>query len=147
MITGAQIVAEARTWLDTPYVHQGRVKGVGVDCIGVPGMTGVMLGAEGAAEWRSRPEYHNYSPQPDPRLLLRGCNEFFDPVQRRSEIRVGDIAIMRWEDEPMHFALMTEIEEPYVLHALRGVGKVCEHRADAQWQSQIMRVYRFRGMA
>ena len=25
-------VAEALTWLGTPYHHQGRVKGVGVDC-------------------------------------------------------------------------------------------------------------------
>jgi len=27
-----QIVAEALTWLDTPYHHHGRIKGVGVDC-------------------------------------------------------------------------------------------------------------------
>lgn len=26
------VVAEARTWLRTPYHHQGRVKGAGVDC-------------------------------------------------------------------------------------------------------------------
>jgi len=28
----AQVVAEARTWLGTPYHHHGRIKGVGVDC-------------------------------------------------------------------------------------------------------------------
>lgn len=28
----AQIVAEARTWLWTPFVHRGMVKGDGVDC-------------------------------------------------------------------------------------------------------------------
>lgn len=28
----ADIVAEARTWLGTPYHHHARVKGVGVDC-------------------------------------------------------------------------------------------------------------------
>lgn len=28
----AAIVAEARTWQKTPYLHQGRVKGVGTDC-------------------------------------------------------------------------------------------------------------------
>jgi cell wall-associated NlpC family hydrolase len=27
-----EAVAEAMTWLGTPYHHQGRVKGVGVDC-------------------------------------------------------------------------------------------------------------------
>ncbi len=29
----AAIVAQAYTWLGTPYHHQGRIKGVGVDCI------------------------------------------------------------------------------------------------------------------
>jgi hypothetical protein len=29
------ILREARTWLDTPFCHQGRKKGVGVDCLGV----------------------------------------------------------------------------------------------------------------
>lgn len=28
----AQVVAEARTWLNTPYHHQGGIKGAGVDC-------------------------------------------------------------------------------------------------------------------
>lgn len=28
-----QIVAEARSWLKTPYHHQGDIKGVGVDCL------------------------------------------------------------------------------------------------------------------
>ena len=29
------LLTEARSWLDTPYHHQGRLKGVGVDCIGL----------------------------------------------------------------------------------------------------------------
>lgn len=28
----ARVIAEAYTWLKTPYHHQGRIKGVGVDC-------------------------------------------------------------------------------------------------------------------
>jgi len=28
----AAVVAEARTWLNTPYHHRGAIKGVGVDC-------------------------------------------------------------------------------------------------------------------
>jgi cell wall-associated NlpC family hydrolase len=29
---GIKAVAEAKTWLNTPYHHMGRIKGVGVDC-------------------------------------------------------------------------------------------------------------------
>ncbi|HLN23832.1 MAG TPA: NlpC/P60 family protein [Patescibacteria group bacterium] len=32
----AAVVAEARSWLRTPYHHMGRVKGVGVDCAMLP---------------------------------------------------------------------------------------------------------------
>lgn len=31
----ALLETEARTWLYTPYLHKGRVKGVGVDCGGI----------------------------------------------------------------------------------------------------------------
>lgn len=30
--TRADIVEEAKTWINTPYHHEGRMKGVGVDC-------------------------------------------------------------------------------------------------------------------
>jgi NlpC/P60 family putative phage cell wall peptidase len=32
MTTREDIIAEAKTWLGTPYHHQGAVKGAGVDC-------------------------------------------------------------------------------------------------------------------
>ncbi len=32
----AAVVAEARSWLGTPYHHMGRIKGVGADCLTAP---------------------------------------------------------------------------------------------------------------
>ena len=32
----ARVVAEAMTWLRTPYHHRGKLKGVGVDCAQLP---------------------------------------------------------------------------------------------------------------
>lgn len=32
MYKAKNVISEAMTWLGTPYHHQGRVKGVGVDC-------------------------------------------------------------------------------------------------------------------
>jgi cell wall-associated NlpC family hydrolase len=34
MTLAERIVAEAETWLNTPFRHQGRLKGQGVDCVG-----------------------------------------------------------------------------------------------------------------
>ena len=50
MATGLDVVRMARTWLGTPYHHQGRVKGAGVDCgglvIGVARFLMIGFGAE-----------------------------------------------------------------------------------------------------
>ncbi len=36
MTTGTDVYTEARELIGTPYVHQGRKKDIGIDCIGVP---------------------------------------------------------------------------------------------------------------
>ncbi|TCT02501.1 NlpC/P60 family putative phage cell wall peptidase [Tepidamorphus gemmatus] len=46
-VTRAAIVAEARTWLGTPYRHQASMKGAGCDCFGlVRGVWRAMIGPE-----------------------------------------------------------------------------------------------------
>lgn len=80
MIARASIVAEAATWIHTRYAHQGRAKNVGVDCIGVAGMTALNCGVEGAQEWRDDPDMHNYGPQPNPDYLWAACKRFLDPI-------------------------------------------------------------------
>lgn len=46
-MTAAPIVAEALTWLGTPYRHQASVKGVGCDCLGlVRGVWRAVYGSE-----------------------------------------------------------------------------------------------------
>ena len=41
------IIAEAQSWLGTPYRHQGSLKGVGCDCLGlVRGVWRAVIGGE-----------------------------------------------------------------------------------------------------
>ena len=35
MTSRADVVAAALAWTDTPFHHQARLKGVGVDCVGL----------------------------------------------------------------------------------------------------------------
>lgn len=45
--TKARIVAEARSWIGTPYRHQASLKGVGADCFGlVRGVWRAVIGPE-----------------------------------------------------------------------------------------------------
>ena len=44
---GARIVALARGWIGTPYVHQASVRGVGTDCLGlIRGVWRELIGPE-----------------------------------------------------------------------------------------------------
>jgi NlpC/P60 family putative phage cell wall peptidase len=46
-ITADSVVAEARSWIGTPYQHQASLKGVGCDCLGlVRGVWRATIGAE-----------------------------------------------------------------------------------------------------
>jgi NlpC/P60 family putative phage cell wall peptidase len=35
VVSRADIIAEARSWIGTPYAHQASVKGIGCDCLGL----------------------------------------------------------------------------------------------------------------
>ncbi len=43
-INRVEIVAVARSWLGTPWIHQGRLKDIGVDCGGLIISLGKELG-------------------------------------------------------------------------------------------------------
>ena len=50
MSLAEQVVAEARGWIGTPYVHQASTKGAGTDCLGLlRGVWREVLGAEPCA--------------------------------------------------------------------------------------------------
>lgn len=145
MTTREEIVAEARTQIGVPWIHQAHLLGVGVDCIGLVGALGLHFGIDGAERWRDTPEYHSYGRPPDPRLLLRGCAEFLDPIDIE-DAKLADILIMRFEAEPMHVALVSALAPMYVVHALSRLGRVAEHRLDDGWRTNVMRAYSFRGV-
>lgn len=55
---GERALAEARTWLGTPYQHQASLKGVGCDCLGlVRGVWRALHGAEIAPPPPYRPDW------------------------------------------------------------------------------------------
>ena len=81
MIDNLQIIATARTWLGTNFHHQGRIKNVGVDCIGliigVAAELGVVL-----------PDRQNYARQPDESELQTALESHF----KKCELQLGAIA-------------------------------------------------------
>lgn len=97
---GVIIAAEAQSWIGTPFVWQGRVKGVGVDCKGL---------VAGVAQAVGRPEGQSlealagdYGVRVDALRLRRGLARLFDPA---SEIAPGDVLLLTMGGKPQHLGI------------------------------------------
>jgi len=112
----AAIVAEARSWLGTPYHHQARVRGVGVDCAMLLAEVYEKAGAiphlptpEYPADWmlhRSAERYIGF--------VLEHAREITGPPQGPTPLP-GDIVLWRVGRCFAHGAIVTEW--PLVIHA------------------------------
>ncbi len=151
MITREQVVAEARSWLGTPYHHQAHAKGVGCDCGGLIGGVAVALGLVAADWWDTAfAPFAGYGREPAHGSLLRVLDTFLRPVDP-AQAAPGDVLVMRFRREPQHLGFLV----PYtfgglaILHALNGlaVREVVEHRLDAGWHKRVTQAYRLPGVA
>jgi NlpC/P60 family putative phage cell wall peptidase len=133
----AEIVAEARTWLRTPYHHLARVKGAGVDCvqliIAVYAKCGVIEDFE--PEFY-RPDWH----------LHRSEEKYLAGVKQRAhqitveEALPGDFALFRFGHCASHGAIVTEW--PRVIHALMGIGVIETSVYEAEVRGRLDSVWR-----
>ena len=135
----SEIVAEARTWLDTPYLHQGRRKSHGVDCLGLIVGVGKALGLLDY-------DHRAYSPQPDAVTLQCLCELH---LVRRDDLRPGSIALlwMAHRGVPQHMAIVTDLPGRLgIIHAHQRLGAVREHGLDEFWAKRVLAIYDFPGI-
>jgi cell wall-associated NlpC family hydrolase len=133
-------VAKARSWLGTPFRHQGRIRGEGVDCIGL-----VLEAARALGLTDYRPGA--CSRQPDAGTLRRELARHLVTVAK-PEMRPGDILLLAAPLSPCHLALVGELDGTLtMIHASGPIGRVVEHGIDATWEGRIRGVYRLPGLA
>ncbi|TCG08383.1 peptidase P60 [Paraburkholderia steynii] len=123
----AAFVAEVRTWLDTPYQHQGRLKGVGVDCIGL------VVGALHACGLFVDVDPTGYDKRPDGTLRARML-DYLTPVAL-DEAQPGDILLFHFAAVPMHIGVLTGPD--MITHAYSRNRRVVEHRLDERWRALV----------
>jgi NlpC/P60 family putative phage cell wall peptidase len=82
------IVAEARSWIGTPYRHQASLKGVGTDCLGL--LRGVWRGVIGAEPEAVPP----YGDQDRDELLLAAAQRNLRAIGS-FEFCGGDVLLFR----------------------------------------------------
>jgi NlpC/P60 family putative phage cell wall peptidase len=137
-----KIVTQARTWLGTPFKHQGRLKGIGVDCLGL--IIGVLAELEINISGKniSQLDEQNYSMLPSGERLQNKLNQYLQKIEI-NQISAGDILLMQFTREPQHLAFVTNHPNGFgVIHAYLQAGKVVEHSLDDVWQNRIVAAYR-----
>lgn len=135
----AGIVAAARRYVGTPYLHQGSDE-CGCDCIGLAcAVWRAMIGPEPeaigpyCAVWR------------DPggtESLLAGLTRHMRAVPTGA-MRPGDLVVFRWRSwlPARHCAILVDAER--IVHAYQSAGKVAEGALHRQWRQRIAGVFAF----
>jgi len=146
-MTGADVVACARTYLGVRWRHQGASKAVAVDCIGLIGCVASECGLSDAWLSPASDRFKGYGRNPDPAQTYRACAEFLTPVTPWRSARPGDVLLMRFGKEPQHFAIVTATEpEFHIIHSYAMARRVVEHRLDDKWAARVVCAYRLPGL-
>lgn len=141
-VNRAQVVAEARAWLGTPYHHQASLRGVGTDCLGlVRGVYRALYEREAEQAPAYSPDWGEASGQ---ETLLEAARRSLVEV---SPPRVcnGDVVVFRMRPGAIakHAAIMTSATT--MVHAVEGTGTV-EVVFAPWWQRKLAGVFSFPGI-
>ena len=129
-----RVIAEAISWIGTPFHHEARVKGAGVDCL--------MLLAEvyeraGVIEHATPPHYPaDWHLHRDTERYLEGLLQYVREIP--GPPLLGDVAMFHFGRTFSHGAIV--VEWPRVIHAYWAIGVVW---GDATRQPLLDRQVRF----
>lgn len=127
----AAVVAEAMTWLGTPFHHNARLKGVGVDCamfvIAVYSAAGLIAAYEPAAyphDWHIHRDVERYLAE-----VLKVGREI-----TREQAKPGDIVLYKFGRVFAHGAIV--VAWPQIIHAL--ISARCVTLGDADRDADLV---------
>ncbi|MBL8548377.1 MAG: C40 family peptidase [Hyphomonadaceae bacterium] len=141
MIARSAILAEARSWLGTPYRHQASVKQAGCDCLGlVRGVWRALYGAE--------PE--DVPPYTPDWAEARGEETLYEAARRHMILtnapQPGDVILFRMHPtSPAKHAAILDVEEK-LIHAYWGRA-VLQSRFAPWWRARAAASFSFPGAA
>ncbi len=132
-----RIVTEARTWLGTPFQHQGRVKGKACDCVGL-----IIQTLQVVINHPYKDDV-TYGRKPDVQTLLREVKRYLIPISLEESLP-GDIVLLYFEKDPSHFGFITD---KGIIHGYaKGPRKVVEHGLSEDWKNRIVGVFKIPGI-
>ena len=137
-----QIVEAARRCMDTPYHHQGRKVGVGLDCVGLVVRVGRAVRALGDGF-----DVRGYSRVPDGFSLMHHLDEQLDTIDR-ADMCPGDVICVAFDGYPQHIGVLGDYAHGglSIIHASSSAGRVIETRLLFSAAMRFVAAFRFRGV-
>jgi NlpC/P60 family putative phage cell wall peptidase len=138
----ARIVAEARSWIGTPYVHQASCKAAGADCLGL--LRGVWRALHGPEPERVPAYTADWSEPARDEVLLRSACRWLvrKPIEASAP---GDVLLFRMRDGSVakHLGIAgAQAPEASFIHAYTGHG-VIESPLSEPWARRVVARFEF----
>ncbi len=123
MVTRADIVTEAKTWLNVPYKDKGRNR-FGIDCAGLV----MKVGQEtGISDYEST----DYPRRPDGTFVQR-FRDKMDTIVPITEAQPGDVLLFAESGCMCHSAIMILVDgQPGIIHSHAGYRGVIEETLES----------------
>ncbi len=139
----SRIIAAARSWLGTPYMHQASVKHVGCDCLGL--LRGVWREVVGDEPLTPPPYSPDWAEASGRETLAEAAGAVMDAIDP-AEFAGGDVLLFRWRvgSPAKHCAIATSAAT--MIHAHDGAC-VAEVTIAPTWRRRIAFAYRFKSLA
>jgi len=96
-----EIVAYARSLIDTRFHHRARVPGHGIDCAGV-----LVLCARRCALVAQDFDLPPYGENPDKNLMVEWCDKFMGRRVAKADMQPGDALVMVTDKYPQHLGVI-----------------------------------------
>lgn len=139
MIARQAILAEARDWIGTPYMHQASAKGAGCDCLGlVRGVWRALYGAEPEAPPAYTPDW---AERCGAETLFEAALRHLMPAQLESAAP-GDVLLFRMHARApiKHCAVLDQ--DGHIIHAYWGRA-VVRSRFAPWWRARCAAAFSF----
>jgi cell wall-associated NlpC family hydrolase len=129
------IIEKAREFIDTPYEHQGRLKGIGIDCCGLI----ICVAHELKISDYDIGQYDRWADGVD---LIR---EFTSECNQATDWGPGDILLFTIGKIPRHCGIVGSKDGNVTLiHAYSTIGRCVEHNLDKVWLDRIFQGFAFK---
>jgi len=130
-----RFITEVRSYIGTPFVHAGRSKVTGVDCVGI------LVGAGKAVGIINYDDVNYSSRSINSEYLVAQLQRFSNQIPSDERV-IGDILLFNVRGRPTHTGVL--VTPTTFVHAYQTAGKVCETALEPHFIRSLNAVYRVR---